>query len=227
MALTSIFEFLPENGAPQQLFILLHGEQAGLEGIEALATALRAAFPQGAILAPMDIEADGHWYSATGLTEENYVERVDAAMPELVTFVQAAQARFGLSAAYTAIAGYSQGAVMALQASLPKYDLAARILAFSGRFASLPKHINHACTLHWLHGADDLIVPVQHAVAAQAWLTTLEGDSTIDVASNVGHDLHPILIDRAIERLQTCVPLRSWRAALGLDQSAPQGVTLH
>ena len=32
---------------------------------------------------------------------------------------------------------------------------------------------------------------------------------------------------RAIERLQTCVPLRSWEAALGLNQSPPDGTTVH
>ena len=227
MALTSIFEFLPENGTPEQLFILLHGENAALEGLEALATALRVAFPQGAILAPMDTDTKGLWYPTQGLTDDTYPQHVDAAMPALSAFVQAAQARFGLTAAQTALAGFSQGAVMALQGSLPAYELAARVLAFGGRFASLPKTINNACTLHWLHGADDLVIPVQHAVAAQAWLTTLDGDSTIDVASNVGHEIHPLLIARAVERLQTCVPLRSWKAALGLDQSAPVGVTLH
>jgi phospholipase/carboxylesterase len=28
-------------------------------------------------------------------------------------------------------------------------------------------------------------------------------------------------------RLQTCVPLRSWEAALGLNQSPPPGTVLH
>jgi phospholipase/carboxylesterase len=34
------------------------------------------------------------------------------------------------------------------------------------------------------------------------------------VASSVGHEIHPVLSDRAIQRLQTCIPLRSWKKAL-------------
>ncbi len=53
-------------------------------------------------------------------------------------------------------------------------------------------------------------MPVSHAQAAQSRLAALHGDATIDVASRVGHELHPALIQQAIVRLQTCVPLRSW-----------------
>ena len=62
--------------------------------------------------------------------------------------------------------------------------------------------------------------------AAQTRLDELHGDSTIDVATGLGHELHPALIQRAIVRLQT-VPLRGWEAALGLDQSPPDGTTVH
>jgi len=68
---------------------------------------------------------------------------------------------------------------------------------------------------------------VAHIQAAQARLEELHGDSTIDIASHVGHELHPALIQRAIVRLQTCVPLRAWEAALGLNQTPPDGTTVH
>ena len=66
-----------------------------------------------------------------------------------------------------------------------------------------------------------------HIQAAQVRLEELHGDSTIDIASHVGHELHPALIQRAIVRLQTCVPLRAWEAALGLNQTPPDGATVH
>lgn len=53
------------------------------------------------------------------------------------------------------------------------------------------------------------------------------GDSTINIASHVGHKLHPALVARAIVRLQTCVPLHSWKAALGATDTVLAGATLH
>jgi hypothetical protein len=35
------------------------------------------------------------------------------------------------------------------------------------------------------------------------------------IAHEVGHTLHPVMIDLAVERLRGRVPLRSWQRALG------------
>ena len=40
----------------------------------------------------------------------------------------------------------------------------------------------------------------------------LGADATLDVAATLGHELHPALMDQAVTRLQTCVPLRFWKA---------------
>jgi phospholipase/carboxylesterase len=68
--------------------------------------------------------------------------------------------------------------------------------------------------LHLFHGADDPIIPVQHARAAYERLSALGGDATLDVASSVGHTIPDELATRAVYRLQTCIPLRTWKLAL-------------
>lgn len=45
-------EWLPESGRPQQLILLLHGWRSDARAMAPLAQALRAAFPQAAVLAP-------------------------------------------------------------------------------------------------------------------------------------------------------------------------------
>src|SRR3546814_20580466 len=80
-------------------------------------------------------------------------------------------------------------AVMALEAVQAHYGLAGRVLAFSGRYAQLPKSAPQYTTIHLLHGADDAVMAVSHAQAAQARLDALHGDATIDVASRVGHEI--------------------------------------
>ena len=232
MTLTADIELLPADGAIHQLFILLHEAGDSPAAMLGLAEALRAAFPQAAIRIPAgaqpgDNDAGRHWYARAGDDDCNRGEHVARALPALVQYVRASQARFGLLQTDTALAGFGQGATLALEAVSAHDGLAGRVLAFSGCYAELPHWAPLYTTIHLLHGAADSVVPVDHARRAQARLSTLHGDATIDVAARVGHSLHPALIGRAVVRLQTCVPLRSWEAALGLNQAAPTGTILH
>lgn len=234
MTTPTALEFLPNADTDvKQLFILLHGVGATPQHLAPLIQAVRSAFPAAAILVPEGFEPfDGagpgrQWFSVQGVDEENRVERVAQALPALVEYVRASQARFGLLQPDTALAGFSQGAIMALEAIQAHDGLAGRVLAFSGRYARLPKVSPQYTTIHMLHGADDAVINVSHAQTAQASLDALHGDCTIDVADHIGHELHPALIQRAIERLQTCIPLRSWEEALGLNQTPPTGEALH
>jgi phospholipase/carboxylesterase len=34
-------------------------------------------------------------------------------------------------------------------------------------------------------------------------------------AGGIGHELHPVLIDCALQRLRSLIPLRTWQEALG------------
>jgi phospholipase/carboxylesterase len=43
-----------------------------------------------------------------------------------------------------------------------------------------------------------------------------EGDATLDIADEVGHELHPALLERAVFRLTHHVPPRLWREAMSL-----------
>jgi len=44
-------------------------------------------------------------------------------------------------------------------------------------------------------------------------ISNSQGDATLDAASSPGHQIPVALSDRAIDRLQTCIPLRTWKQA--------------
>lgn len=204
--------FIPKEGKPKLLFVLLHGEAAGPEQLQPLATALNKAFPLAMIVLP----------PASG------TEPPDA----LVAFVRKVQGHYGISGEQTALAGFSSGARLALEASRLNADLAGRVLAFSGCHAQAPVSLPETTMIHFFHGADDLLLPLAEFQAMVQHLGAIQADITVDVASQVGHELHQALIDQAIVRLQTCVPLRSWQAAYGeLDernrQASDEPPTLH
>ncbi|MBS0312504.1 MAG: esterase [Proteobacteria bacterium] len=213
-------ELLPATLPVRQLFIVLHGAGRTPADMLPLTDTLGAAFPQAAFLLPEGIAAfDGHdsgrqWFSLNGLNDDNRAARVAAAMPALHALIRQAQDRLKVMQPDTALVGFSQGAIMALEYGIAHDGGVGRVLAFSGRFATLPDRAPEFTTLHVLHGKDDPIIPVEHAYAAYERLMQCQGDATLDVASPVGHELHAALIDRALHRLQTCIPLRTWKNAL-------------
>ena len=218
-------EWLPTAGRPEQLVVLLHGWRSDAGAMAPLAQALRAAFPQAAILAPdAPNAADGstperprgrQWYSIEGLTPEIWPARVQGCLPALLDWVHAQQRRLGVGSAATALGGFSQGAILSLAAVLHEDGVAGRVLAFGGCFTAPPAHAPEHTTVHLFHGGRDEIIPTDGSRQALQWLGELRGDATLDIAEGIGHELHPALIDCALHRLRSHIPLRTWKAALG------------
>ena len=243
-------EWLPAQGRAEQLLLLLHDYGGSGADMAPLAQALRSTFPQAAVLAPDAPQpspplalqgadagqalpgADAgpalpagarpafQWYDVAGLTPQNWPGRVDAALPGLQAWVQAQQQRLGVGPAATALGGFSQGAVMALALAMQHDGIAGRVLAFGGCLTHVPEVAPQHCTLHLFHGAEDEVIPADGSRQALAQLAERQGDATLDIARGVGHVLHPALIQCALQRLQTHIPARTWRAALGAAQGA-------
>lgn len=220
-------EWLPAEGGPAQLILLLHGGRSDATALLPLAQALRSQFPQAAIVAP-DAPAlyQGRpnqrlWYGFDGLTPENWPERVAEALPPLLLWVRAQQRRLGVGAAATALGGFSQGGILALALAMLHDGLAGRVLSFGGCLVAKPERAPRLTTLHLFHGADDTVIAADGSRQALAWMAELEGDATLDVAEGVGHELHPALIDSALWRLTHHIPQRTWREALGGAPARP------
>jgi phospholipase/carboxylesterase len=213
-------EFSPSTSSPQQLFVLLHGVGATSSNMISLAHRIRDAFPNAVLLIPdgtfpFDSGGNGRqWFSIRDVTEENRPTRVAEALPKLRALVHQAQQRHNILQTDTALVGFSQGAIMALEFSAQHDGEVGRVLAFAGRYAKLPEEAPKLTTLHLLHGENDQVISVNHAHMAYERLASFQGDVTLDVASSVGHEIHESLVERAIYRLQTCIPLRTWQQAM-------------
>lgn len=221
------FEWLPERQPAPQLLILLHGRGGRGALMRPLAEALQARFDQAAIVAPdapHAFEGGGpgrQWFSTADMDDAARVSRVAAALAPLRDWVRAIQQRLGVGPSATAIAGFSQGAILALELAATDDGLAGRVLAFAGRYARLPDVAPRQTTVHLLHGGADELIPADHARRALQHLGVLHGDATLDIAQGVGHELHPSLIDSALHQLTHHIPHRTWRAAMGAAAELP------
>ena len=225
-----VIEHRPAQGKPEQLLLLLHGWAQDARALGPLADALHREFPQAAVLVPeAPTPADGgrrgrQWYSIDGLREmpDAWPARVAAQVDLLAPWVRLQQARLDVAPAATCLGGFSQGAVLSLELVARHDGIAGRVLAFGGRFVDPPESAPRHTTLHFFHGQDDAVFPVDGLHQTFEHLGALQGDATVDIAQGVGHEVHPALIERALFRLRNHIPLRTWQAALGAAAAAPE-----
>jgi phospholipase/carboxylesterase len=219
MHLDSVLHLLPRDGAPSPLYIFLHGEGATALAMVQVADRFAQAYPQAAHLIPDGFFADDTtpdtrgWVRSDVGDASTLAERVASSMPALVDFVRDAQRQFGVSPLATALVGFSEGAIVALEVAQAHPDLVGRVVAIGGCYATLPS-VSPTAVIHMVHGKDDANVAARHVVEAATRLLALGADVTADVVPGIGHAPHLALVERALGHLQTFLPRRVWAEAL-------------
>ena len=214
-------------GRPEQLILLFHGVGATPEGLVPLGQRLASAFPNGTVVsvaAPhaSDISTGYQWFAVPDITEVNRVARVAAAMPAFLDEVGAWQKALEVTATVTALVGFSQGAIMALESSVTQTSPAGRVVAIAGRFAKLPDAAPSHTTIHLVHGKEDAVIPYRHAIDAAHRLRELGGDVTADLLPFAGHEINAAMAELVVERLLGHVPKRIWDEALQAEKTFPR-----
>ncbi len=216
----------PSHAPCTQLMLLFHGVGAAPADMQPLALRLAQAFPQALIAAvagakPSTLGQGFEWFSVVGVDEHNRLARVGEAMPAFRAAVQRWQHDSGVTAHGTALIGFSQGAIMALESTRDDApSLAGRIVALSGRFAAPPTRAPADATVHMVHGKQDPVIHYGQTVQAAEALIALGGDITADVIPFLGHTIDDAVADLVVERLSTHIPKRVWDEAL---RSVPRG----
>ncbi len=209
----------------RQLFLLFHGVGGQAQDMAGLGQRLAQAFPEALVASlpgPLasDLGAGRQWFSVRGIDEANRPERVAQALPGFLAEVRRWQARSGLAPEATALVGFSQGAILALEASKQEPLVAGRIVGLAGRFAQLPERLPEHCTVHLVHGKADAVMPCALTVQAAEHLVAVGADVTADVLPFVGHAITEEMVALVLERLQGYIPQARWREALAAAQEA-------
>ena len=188
-----------------QLFLLFHGVGASAAGLVPLGQRLAEEFPQAAVVSvpspfESDLGAGRQWFSVRGISEENRAERIAEAMPLFERTVGEWQQRFNVDPAATTLVGFSQGAIMSLESARMDQALAGRVVSIAGRFAHVPD-IAPNCTIHFIHGQDDAVIPSRFAFDAAERLAKLGAKVTTDVLSFAGHQITAPMVNALVQRL--------------------------
>ncbi len=133
------------SGAARQLVLLFHGLGASEEDLRPLGERLAAEYPEALVASlraphPTSLGIGYQWFSVEGIDDARRVERVAAEMPLFMAAIRQWQRDTGLGPEATVLVGFSQGAIMVLEAATQAGDdvLAGRVVALAGRYARLP-----------------------------------------------------------------------------------------
>lgn len=203
----------------QQLLLLFHGVGDNPVAMGEIGSWFAPLFPDALIVSIGGAEACGpapgrQWFSVQGVTEENRQQRVDAIMPTFIATVRYWQQQSGVSPQATALIGFSQGAIMALESVKAEPGLASRVIAFNGRYATLPQEANTKTTVHLIHGGEDRVIDLAWAVAGQEALMAAGGDVTLDIVEDLGHAIDDRSMQFALDHLRYTVPKHYFDEAL-------------
>lgn len=190
----------------EQLVLIFHGVGSSSQDLAPLGQALAKAHKGAAVVcvqAPYASELGrGHeWFSVMGVTEDNRPERIAQAMPLFLQTVRHWQDVMGIGAKRTVLVGFSQGAIMALEASQTPASEAAKVIAIAGRFAQPVRQAPPGMQFHLIHGERDGVILPQWSVQAQHQLGALGGNVTLDLLPGLGHGIDDHALQQVIRYL--------------------------
>ena len=194
------------------LIVLLHGVGGTPADMAPLAGLIAAHDANARVAAPPAAGrcdrggAGRQWFSVDGITDENRPGRIRAALPAFVAAIEDLQREYGVTPERTVLAGFSQGAIMALAACQDRF-LARHVVAIAGRGAPLPEAWERRTAVSLVHGRMDRTVPVQHSERAFERLAALGADVRLDVVPRAVHLLAPPLLERAWR----AIDMTSWQ----------------
>jgi phospholipase/carboxylesterase len=185
-----------------ELVLLFHGVGSSAANMVPIGEAIAKARPGAAVVSVDAPKASTlgrgrEWFSVVGVTEDNRPARIAEVMPLFLETVARRQHEFGVRPGNTAVLGFSQGSIMALeatQAGLP----ASRVVALAGRFAEPVRRAPIGLAFHLIHGEQDGVVPASWAVDAQRQLQAQGAKVSLDLLPDLGHGIDARALKLAI-----------------------------
>jgi phospholipase/carboxylesterase len=192
----------PLSGRTESVVVLLHGYGADGEDLIGLADPLAPHLPDTRFLAPnapercLNNPMGFQWFPIPWLDGSDPAAAAVAAgraFAMLDAWLDALAAE-GVGPARTALVGFSQGTMMALQVGLRRREALAGIVGFSGRLLRperLAAEIVTRPPILLVHGGEDPMVPVASLAEAAEALVAAGVEVRTHVSRGVGHGIAP------------------------------------
>ena len=178
--------------SPRSLILLFHGVGSSPTSLVPLARLVAAERPEAMVVSVEAAHPSSmggrEWFSVAGVTEATRPARVAAALPAFEAAVRKWQAEAGVGPENTTLVGFSQGAIMSLEATQVT-DLGHRIVSISGRFAQPPRRAPAGVSFRFVHGENDPVIEARYSAEAVETLRSLGGDAVAQRLPGLGHGI--------------------------------------
>lgn len=175
--------------------VLLHGVGSSAQAMLDLARSFSNASSGLAIVVPDAVDPfDGassgrQWFSVHKITEENRIERITTALPQVREIIELEAARVGLPPKKIILCGFSQGAILALHLLSDGFE-AAGMIGFSGRLAGPVAERSKWPFIHMIHGTHDAVIPLQAVRDSATWLKQAGCQAELTEIDGLGHQIN-------------------------------------
>ncbi len=191
------------QGAAKRLVVFLHGYGADGADLLGLADPLGPHLPDTVFVAPNAPERcignpmGFQWFPIPwidGSSEEEAEAGLRSAADDLNAYLDAVMAEEGVTAAQTALIGFSQGTMIALHVAPRRDDAVAAVVGFSGRLLSpdlLADEAKQKPPILLIHGDADDVVPVSSLPEAGNALSAAGFEVFAHISKGTGHGIAP------------------------------------
>ena len=184
------------SGAAKQAVVLLHGYGSDGSDLIGLGQMWAPGFPDALFVSPNAPEACAinpagyQWFPLDLDRPQSRIVGAPLARPPIEEFLRALWDETGLGPAETVLAGFSQGAMMALHVGVQLTESLAGIVAFSGALIPPERYASKPPVL-LLHGDLDPLVDPSLSREALSVLKAEGYDVELLVSPGIGHSISP------------------------------------
>jgi len=189
----------PASGTAKSLVVFVHGYGANGDDLIALGQMWQAALPDTAFVSPHAPEecaanpfGGRQWFPLSLRDEQELVDGLAQAGPDLDAFLDAELERHGLGPEALALVGFSQGTMMALHVGLRRGGSLAGIVGYSGvlaNAAALAGEIAARPPVLLVHGAQDELIPAQALAHTRDALRAVDVPVEAFLREGLGHGI--------------------------------------
>lgn len=200
---------------PKKAVILLHGVGSNGADLQPLAQFWRQNNPDITFITtnapfPFDQGIGYQWFSIAGVTEQSRPARIVAARVQFDRTINDLLNQQGMSLQSDSImlAGFSQGAIMALDALVTQRFPLAGVISFSGRLASPEPFVQgHGLKALLIHGKSDPVIPYTESENAATKLRSAGFNIQSLYETGSGHTITTAGAITASEFISECLNL--------------------